>query len=224
MISPLARADADRVDAHAAVGGHARRLDRIGAGGRLAVGQQDDGRADVYEPGGTGLGGALSGGLRGIERRRSSCAGAARIGRAQVEFDVGKDRLQRHEDAAADRRAALQLEAVDRAQDVLAAVRRRLHDRRGRGERHDADARGLRLLGDERARGLLRRDDAVGLDVGRAHAAGDVHRQDHGFVLRRQRDHRRRTRDRDEHQRQRDQEQQRRHVAAQALAARPWPP
>ena len=41
------RADADRVDAHAAVGGHARRLDRIGAGRRLAVGEQDDRGADV---------------------------------------------------------------------------------------------------------------------------------------------------------------------------------
>ena len=47
MISPSVGADADRVDAHAAVGGHARRLDRVGAGGRLAVGEQDDRRADV---------------------------------------------------------------------------------------------------------------------------------------------------------------------------------
>ena len=53
---------------------------------------------------------------------------------------------------------------------------------------------------------------------------GDVHREDHRLVLRRQRDDRRRPRDRDEHQRQREQEQERRHVPAEALARRPSPP
>ena len=91
--------------------------------------------------------------------------------------------------------------------------------RGGAGERDDADARVARLLGDELLGGVLRRGQAVGLDVGGAHAARHVHREDDGLVLRRQRDHRlpaarRATIISGE----REQEQRRRHVAAEALA------
>ena len=107
------------------------------------------------------------------------------------------------------------------AMQVVAILGGRLHDGRGAGERHDADAHVVRLVGDESARRFLRCGQPVGLDVDGAHAARHVHCEDDRLVLRRQRDHGGGARDRDEHQRQRDQEQERRHVPAQAGCPRP---
>ena len=87
---------------------------------------------------------------------------------------------------------------------------------RGAGERHDADAgRAAAGSSTKALRRVLGGGEPVRLDVGRAHAARDVHRQDHRLVLRRQRDHGRGPRDRDDHRDQREQEQHRRHVAPQ---------
>ena len=58
----------------------------------------------------------------------------------------------------------------------------------------DADLDVARQVGDERLGRLLRGDQAVRLDVGGAHAARDVHRQDDRLLRRRQRDQRRRAR------------------------------
>ena len=60
--------------------------------------------------------------------------------------------------------------------------------------------------------------NAIGLHVDGAHAAGDVHGENDGLVLRRQGDHGGGTGDGDEHRDQRQQKQQRRDVAAKSLA------
>ena len=141
-----------------------------------------------------------------VAANRLSASGVARVDarvRApQVEFDLGEDRLQRHEDAAAHRRAALQLKRS------IAASR---SSRFSVGGCTTAAVPAnetmpmrtlLRLVVDERARRFLRGRQPVGLHVDGAHAARDVHREDDRFVLRRQRDDRGRPRNRDDHQRE----------------------
>ena len=108
---------------------------------------------------------------------------AARVRRAQIELDIGGNHLQRNENAAADGRSALKLESVDRRQQILAILCRRLHDGCRRSERDDADPRAPRLFGDEATRGGLRRGDAARLHIGGAHAARNVERENDGFVL-----------------------------------------
>jgi hypothetical protein len=178
----------------------------------LAVGQQDDRGRRI----GTRRDGLrrLLAGCRGRILRLGACRVAPRVERAQVELGVGEYRLQRHEDAAADRGAALQMEALDGAQNVLPAVGRRLHHRRRRGERDGADPRRLPAVGDNPRRSCG--DDPLGLtSVARSR---NVHCEDHRFVRRRQRDDRRRPRDR-EHQDEREQKEERGHVAAKASRA-----
>ena len=94
--------------------------------------------------------------------------------------DLG-DRVDRLEDRAADRRPAAGRQALDDVEQHLLVGRRRLDDLGEPGERDDADL-GRRVLPvDERGGGRrLGGEQAVRRDVGRAHAARHVHRQDHG--------------------------------------------
>ena len=116
----------------------------------------------------------------------------------------------------------LQLQLVDRGAQVVAIAGRRLHQRGAAGEGDHADARTAWLVGDEGARRRLCGLDARRLDVVGAHAARDVDREDHGLVVRGQRDHRRRARGREQHRAERREQDRRRHVAPppQALADR----
>src|SRR6185503_19203189 len=144
-------------------------------------------------------------------RRRGDVAQARR---PHFEVLVGEDRLQRNQDAAADRGGVLQLQLLQRREQVVAVAGRRLDQRRAAREGDEPDARGARLLRDELARRRLRRLDARGLHVRGAHAAGDVDREDHGLVARRQRDHRGGARDRGDHRAEREEQHRRRQMAA----------
>ena len=214
------RADADRVDPHPPIGGDSRRFDRIGSRCRLSIAQQDDHRRCV-RPRRHGLLGRFVRRTRLIERDAAlRIAGGfpTGIGCAQIEFNIRENRLQRDENSTADRRAALKLQTIDGRRKVFVILRRRLHDRRRRRKSDNAYARTVRLLGDEAFRGSLRGGDPARLHVGGPHAARDVERENHGFVLRGQCDDRRRSRDRDDHQRERNQKEQRGYVAADATA------
>ena len=92
------RAEADRVDADAAIGGLLRGVERRRAGVARAVGQQDD---DVRR----------IGPLR--HRRRLGAGGGGGDARRDVRVDLG-DRVDRLQDAAADRRPAPGDQALDR--------------------------------------------------------------------------------------------------------------
>ncbi len=142
----------------------------------------------------------------------------ARIAEAQVEIDLGDDQLQRDQQTAADSRRPLQLQAIDRGQQIVAVLGRGLDHGGGAGERHDPDVDVARFGVDERTRSGLGGLQPRGLDVARPHAARDVDRQHDRLVIARQRDDRRRPRDREDEQRQRDEEQQRRHMSAEARA------
>jgi hypothetical protein len=78
---------------------------------------------------------------------------------------------QRHQQTAAGRGRPLQLEPVDRSQQVFLAVGDRLHHLRRAGKGHDRNADIGRQILNERSRSRLRRLDAAGLDIGRQHAA-----------------------------------------------------
>jgi hypothetical protein len=113
----------------------------------------------------------------------------------------------------------LELEAVDRRDEVVLAARRRLDDRRRARERDDADANVAGLVLHERLGRRLRRGEARRLDVGRSHAEGHVHRHDDRALLGRKGHHGRRAGDGHDQRDQREQEQQGRQVPAQPLAA-----
>ena len=56
----------------------------------------------------------------------------------EIDAFVGEQRGERHDDAAADRGVTLQLEPVDRRDEVFAVLRGRLHEHRRACERDDA--------------------------------------------------------------------------------------
>ena len=217
-------AEAHGVDPDAALGGHPRRVERVGAGGAPAVGEQDDRGRRV----GAGLDRLerllLRLGLARlvlVERPEAPAVGrwpGAEQDRLEVDPVVREQRRERHDDGAADRGVALQLEPVDGAHEVLAVLRRRLHHRGGAGERHDREADVLRLVLDERLRGFLRGREPRRLDVGRAHAERHVERHDDDALLGRQRDDRARPRDREDRRDHREEEERRRDVAPEPLA------
>ena len=159
--------------------------------------------ADVYEPGGTGLGGRLVGAPspgraaldlrwpspRGFDERRSnSASGKIVFSDTRMPLPTAVPRWSWKRSIAAMMSSRLCVGGCTTA--AVAA--------------NDTTPMRvvLRLLVDERARRRPARPRAVRLDVGRAHAARDVHRQDDRLVLRRQRDDRRGPRDRDDHQRE----------------------
>ena len=140
-------AESDGENAHAAVGGHPRRFDGVGACGPLAIGKQNDR--------GRGVG---AGRYRfelflfrfaGLVERHAAWRVTPVDQRAHVDAGIGENRRERNDDAAADGGAALQLEAIDGGDDVFAIMRGYLHDRRRSGEGHHADAYVGWLLGDE---------------------------------------------------------------------------
>ena len=178
--------------------------------------------ADVYEPGGTGLTSFFFSAFAGLSGagRRGGVARAPVVAEdhlLEIDAVVGKQRGERKDDAAADRGVALQLEAVDRGDQVFAVLRGRLHEQRGPRERDDAGANVRRQVLHEQLRGILRGDDAVGLDVGRAHRQRNVHghddraRSDGSVTIALGRAIG------DEDAGQREQEEERRHVTAEAL-------
>ncbi len=191
----LGRADAHGVDPHPALGRDLRGLDRVGTGGVLPVGEQDDD------------GGAVRAGRHGLR------GGLETLHRVKVDLELRDNRLQRDEYPRADGGGVLRLQAVERGDHVVAVLRGRLHQGRGAGELDDADARRVRLGLDERLGRLARGSDAVGLHVGGPHAARDIDRKDHRLVLARQTQHCGRPRQRDEPDDQRKQEDERRNVA-----------
>ena len=177
--------------------------------------------ADEYDPGGTGVkdfSGAFPAWSMGTLRRFSREDAAAERERFQIDARVGEDRRQRDDDRAADRRVTLQLEAVDRRDEIFAILRGRLGDGRSAGEGHDADAHVGRLLLYESLRGGLRREEPARLDVGRLHAARHVDRENDRALVGRQPHRRARTRDRDDRRDHRQQENERRDMAPQPLA------
>ena len=180
--------------------------------------------AEAYEPGGTGMKSFCSAffGWSIATPRVVVASARAEDHRLEIDARVREDRRERHDEAAADRGVALQLEPVDRGDEVFAVLRRRLHEQRGACERHDADAHVGRLLLDERLGRFLRGGEAVRLDVGRAHAERHVDREDDRALLGRQRDDRGRARDREQHRGDdREEEEQRRQVAAQRAGRGP---
>ena len=175
--------------------------------------------ADVYEPGGTAFEFLLLAALlHAVERRRLAAGRMRGFQLRRSNSTSGKMSFERDEDAAADRGAALQLEPVDGREDVLALCVGGCTTAAVPANDTTPTRVSSRLVGDEGLGRGLRRGKPVRLDVGGAHAARHVHRQDDGLVLRRQHDDAPRPRDGDDHQRERDQEQQRRDVAPEALA------
>ena len=112
---------------------------------------------------------------------------------------------------------------VDRRDQVFAVGGGQLRHAGAAGEGDDADLHVARQLLQEGLGRLLRGHQPVGLDVGRAHAARHVHRQDDGLLVRGQHHHRHRPRGGDQHRDQREQEQEGRDVAAHASGRRPSP-
>jgi hypothetical protein len=137
----------------------------------------------------------------------------------RIHVRLGEHRLQCNQDRAAQRRGALRQQAIDRLRQFLAAARGRLHERRHARELDDADPGAGRLLGDECLRRRLRRGKPVGLHVARAHAAGDIDRQNHRVMVRRQCKDRRRPGHREKHRADCDEQKQRRQVPTQRAAA-----
>src|SRR5207253_8490520 len=82
-----------------------------------------------------------------------------------IDLRVGKQRLQRDTARAARRRAALQLETVDRGEQLVAVARRRLHQRCGTAEGNDAYIDVRRAILDECLGCALCRGDPVGVDI-----------------------------------------------------------
>jgi hypothetical protein len=136
----------------------------------------------------------------------------------EVEPVVREQHAERKDQAAAGGGRTLQLEAVDRRQHVLLVVGRCLNDGGGAGKGHDAEPHGGGQFVDEGLGGILRGHQAVGLDIGRAHAERNVHGHRDRHVLRWQHHRGRRTRERHDGGRHRQQEQGRRNMATQLLA------
>ena len=100
------------------------------------------------------------------------------------------DREQGGHEAVADRREALQLEAMQRGDHVFTNSRRRLNHVRMPAEGDDADAHVLGLQLDELQRGGARRVETRRWNVGRRHAERYVDQEHHGALLGRNgRDH-----------------------------------
>ena len=134
------------------------------------------------------------------DRRRRAGGRAGRVllhARGDRRVDLG-DRVDRLEDRAADRRAPTGRQRRDDVEQHLLVVGRRLDDLREAGERDDADLHAAVLVLDERRGGLLGGDEPVRRDVGRAHAARHVHREDDGRPTARDRDDGRRPGDRED--------------------------
>ena len=176
--------------------------------------------ADVYEPGGTGLSGSFSACFgSSIERRAAAPCVAARF------RPIRRSMPASGKIVASETRMPLPI-AVPRCS-WKRSIAARMSSRFCVGGCTTSavpanETTPTRVLRGCSSTNVLRRGlrggQPVGLDVGRAHAARHVHREDDRLVLRRQRDHRRRPRDRDDHRDEREQEQQRRDVAAEALA------
>src|SRR5207237_9850820 len=83
--------------------------------------------------------------------------------RLDVDTLLRKERGERDDDAAADRGVAVELQPVDRGDQVVALVRRLLYHHRGAGEGDDSQAHVARLLLDELARRGLRGGQAGGV-------------------------------------------------------------
>ena len=104
---------------------------------------------------------------RRLTRRRN-----VEVRTLQVETLVRKQRRQRYDDPAADGRVELQLQPVDRRDEIVAIPGWSLHQLRRSGEGHDPDAHVRRLLLDERLRCFARGLDAAGLDIVRRMLSG----------------------------------------------------
>ena len=153
---PFHRADAHGVDPHTPVCRRLGRVQRIDAGGALAVRQQDDGSRVV------GAGRDRRERFPGagivfsrLVKRQAALAIPAGFQRFQVNARVGKQLAQRHDDAVADGRSALQLELVNRRREVFAAQRGWLHHGGGAGKGHHADPHAARQVGQEGLGGVL---------------------------------------------------------------------
>ncbi len=163
---PRRTTDADRVDAHAAVGGCLRGGERVGRLVVLAVGEQnDDGRR--VNP------------LR--HGRRRGCGRRRQVGvEARCRLSVCGNRTERGENAVCQRRAKLRSQAVDRGENGLLVVRGRLHRKAAITESDDADQHAGRLVLYEVPRGGFGRLHPGRLHIVRGHAAGNVKGEDDG--------------------------------------------
>ena len=189
--------------------------------------------ADLYDPAGTGLTSFFSAlSLRSPSlslslRRRVSREPKPLPNTMLLEIDalVGEERGERHDDAAADRGVPLQLEAVDRRDQVLAVLRGRLHEHRGAGERDDAALDvGRQVLArtpwPQFCAATMRfgSTSVARIDSDTSIAMMIVRASDGSVTIGA------RARDRDQHADQREQEQERRHVTPEALRRARSPP
>src|SRR5581483_9216515 len=142
-------ADADGVNAHAGGRRHVGDVQGVYAARVLAVGESDDDGAAVVAD--------VDLALVVVQRRGVDVDGLA------------SDRVERREQALADRRAAADRRVVDGGVDVGVARRWVLYDHRAVAEGHHADAHRRRLLVHERTGRGLGRLDPAGLDVGGPH-------------------------------------------------------
>ena len=123
--------------------------------------------------------GALGGGSAwGIEEP-SGFGPVSRVARGDVGVELG-DGVERLEDRRADRRAPPGRRGVEGAQQVVVARGGGDGELGEAGEEDEADLRLVVLALDEGADGGLGGGEPVGVDVGGAHRARDVEREDHG--------------------------------------------
>ena len=199
-------------------------LDRIGPGGAATIGQQDH-RPRRVRPHRHGLGRLCSPCGRTLVQRSPRLSAplrgqAARLElgtvqhRLQVNGRFGQQGVQRHQQATAGGRAALQLKAVDGRQQFVFLVRHALHQLGVARKRHHGHAHMVRQFLNKGFGRLLGRNHAAGRHVFGQHAARDVHGQHQGQVVGRQRDPGTGPRGTQQHQRQSAQQQSGRDVPA----------
>ena len=214
----VGRAQPDDVDAHAAVSRHLRSLDRVDSRGAAPVAQQDDGGRTIgaWRHGRDRLG-RLGLGVQAARRRAAPGA----VGHlAQVDAVIREELGQAHDDGAAQGRAALHLDGIDRGHERRAFARRALRHlgRAGKGHQPHVDAPGH--LGQESLGRLLGRRHAGGFHIRHAHAQRHVQGQQDRGARTGQRDGRDRAGQRQQQRRQCEQHQGRRHVAPPGPASR----
>jgi hypothetical protein len=172
-----ALAATDGVHAHAALGGHLRCLQGIGAHGAPAVAHEHDRAGRVRARGHRRellAGGLASGPERHCARAQGEAAVEDRL--LQVDARVRQEHRQGEQQSAADRRLALQLEAIDGCDKLLAIFRRCLACCGTRkGDDADPDIGWKILTSSPRLR-------ACAAWMCRARC-GDVHREHDGLML-----------------------------------------
>ena len=168
------RAQPHHVDAHAAVGRHLRRFQRVDAGGAAAVAQQDDrgGLVRARRHGRDLLGRRLR-----LVVQAAPVPLAAEGHFAHVDAVLRKQLRQALHDGVAHRRADCIWKPSMAADQRRAVQRRALGHLAAAGEGDQPDFDVLGQLAQEQLRRLLRGRQPGRLDVGHAHAERHVHRQ-----------------------------------------------